>query len=336
MGGSDCGRSWWWLTLFDVYKSKSTNIKSSFPFEEFCRHFSLAEIRTATNNFDDAFIIGMRNYYTKVYKGYIDGGERVVAIKRMNPERISKLDLPKKMRKLEIEIETLSQLHHHHLVSLVGYCNDKNEMILVYDYMINGSLCYHLYGTNNNPLPWKQRLLICIDAAKGLQYLHSGNEKQKIIHRNVKTANILLDERWVAKVSDFGLSRMGKTTNCEMVVGTTGILAPEYAMHGELTEKSDVYLFGAVLFEVLCARPVDDDLIEEVEKYSRDDSIDQIIDPYLIGYIASNCLKEFVTTALSCCRDNGTERPTMGHIVESLQFALKLQENADAPNRISF
>lgn len=293
------------------------------------RRFTISEIRAATRSFDENMVIGVGGF-GKVFRGEIDDGT-LVAVKRANPQSEQGLN------EFETEIEMLSKLRHRHLVSMIGFCEEDNEMILVYEFMANGTLRSHLFGGNLPPLSWKQRLEVCIGAARGLHYLHTGAD-WSIIHRDVKTTNILLDEDFVAKMSDFGLSRTGpaldQTHVSTAVKGSFGYLDPEYFRRQQLTEKSDVYSFGVVLFEAVCARAVINpslpkdqiNLAEWALRWQRQRSLEKIVDPHLRGDYSPESMEKYGEIAEKCLLDEGRNRPTMGEVLWHLEDVLHLQE----------
>ncbi|XP_061972234.1 probable receptor-like protein kinase At5g24010 isoform X2 [Populus nigra] len=292
---------------------------------------SFAEIQFATNKFDIKKKIGKGGFGT-VFRGTLSNGTEV-AVKRSEPG--SHQGLPE----FQTEIIVLSKIRHRHLVSLIGYCDENSEMILVYEFMEKGTLRDHLYDSALPSLPWKQRLGICIGAANGLHYLHRGSSGG-FIHRDVKSTNVLLDENYVAKVADFGLSRLSgppdQTHVSTVVKGTFGYLDPDYFKTQQLTEKSDVYSFGVVLLEVLCARPAINTLLplEQVNLAEwamfckKKGMLEQIVDPSIRSEINLNCLRKFVDTAERCLEEYGVDRPNMGDVVWDLEYALQLQQTA--------
>ncbi|WOL09979.1 hypothetical protein Cni_G18733 [Canna indica] len=292
-------------------------------------HIPLLDIRTATKNFDDSLVVGSGGF-GKVYLGVLADGTKV-AVKRAMPG--SKQGYPE----FQTEILVLSQIRHRHLVTLLGYCEEQSEKLLVYEYVEKGPLRNYLYGSDKDKpcLSWKQRLEICIGAARGLHYLHTGHS-HTIIHRDIKSTNILLDENYLAKVSDFGLSKLGpsvgETHVTTGVKGTFGYFDPEYFKTQKLTDKSDVYSFGVMLFEVLCARPVIDrslsmeqlNLAEWALQWQRRGQLEKIIDPRLGGKINKNSLRKFGETAEKCLADYGVERPSFADVLWNLEYALQL------------
>ncbi|XP_076914021.1 putative serine/threonine-protein kinase PBL28 [Bidens hawaiensis] len=317
--------------------TSDTDKLPSLAFAQTCHHFSLVEIRDATNDFDENQIIG-HGGFGKVYRGQLCSkeGNHNVAVKRL--DSMSNQGEPE----FKAELQMLSQLRHRHLVSLIGFCDDNKEMILVYKYMSNGTLYYHLHKATT-PLSWVQRLKIGIDAGLGLIYLHTGvGTHQEIIHRDVKSSNILLDEKWEAMISDFGLSKIRPTNQSlsyldASVKGTFGYLDPEYYYTSKLTTKTDVYAFGVVLFELLSGRLAVDErngedhcsLVRWAQKCIKDRKLDQMIDINIRGTIRKRCLRGFAKIADRCVCGFTKERPSMTEVVELLQDLLEQQEKAN-------
>ncbi|MED6183727.1 hypothetical protein PIB30_040361 [Stylosanthes scabra] len=326
--------TWWMIFLFHLrsYSRGNPQRRGSKRF------FHFKELQLATNNFDERRVIGVGGF-GKVYLGRLREDNMNVAIKRANGGSGQGLN------EFRTELDMLSKLRHRHLVSLIGYCDEDSEMILVYEYMANGSFRSHLYGANHlRPLSWQQRLEICIGAARGLYYLHTG-AAQSVIHRDVKTTNILLDENYVAKVSDFGLSKTlpNKAYVSTAVKGSFGYLDPEYFRRLQLTQKSDVYSFGVVLLEAVCGKSViwtcpismeQVSLVDWAIEQCKRGRVHEVVDPFIVESINPESLKMYLGAAKKCLEDHGVDRPNMGDVLWHLECALQLQEGAshvDAP-----
>ncbi|XP_051129741.1 probable receptor-like protein kinase At5g38990 [Andrographis paniculata] len=295
--------------------------------KQLSRRFSLSEIESATRNFSHKLLIG-EGGCGQVYKGMIDNGRTIVAIKRMKPHS------SEGAHEFSIGIKTLSELRHDNLVSLIGYCEEDREMILVYDYMAGGTLADRLKVPQENysSLTWMQRLNICIGIARGLDYLH---DRLGIIHGDVKTVNILLDKNLVAKISDFGLAQHADSSNLKTVRGTMGYIDPHYIYTGRLTKKSDVYSFGVVLLEILCGRLAINQRLPENQRvlttWARENinsgNVDRIVSSHLRNEVSENSVKAFVAVVERCLHYSEPEqRPTMAEAVVQLVQVLELQD----------
>ncbi|XP_047153304.1 LRR receptor-like serine/threonine-protein kinase IOS1 [Vigna umbellata] len=284
--------------------------------------YSYNDVLQITNNFNR--IIGKGGFGT-VYLGFID--ETPVAVKMLSPSAVHGY------QQFQAEVKLLLRVHHKNLTSLIGYCNEGTNKGLIYEYMAKGNLRQHLSGKySESPfLRWKDRLRVAVDAALGLEYLQTGC-KPPIIHRDVKSTNILLDEHFQAKLSDFGLSKIvpddGGSYVSTVVAGTFGYLDPHYHSSNRLTQKSDVYSFGVVLLEIITNQPVmagneeTGHISERVNVMISKGDIRAIVDSSLEGNFDINSAWKAVEIAMACVSPNPNERPMMSVVVIELQEAL--------------
>ncbi|RYR50523.1 hypothetical protein Ahy_A07g037153 isoform B [Arachis hypogaea] len=240
----------WWKHCFGQKSSVPKELKD---INSQTTIFTLRQIRAATNNFDRAFKIGQGGF-GPVYKGVLSDGTRI-AVKQLSDKSVQG------NREFINEIGMISALRHPYLVKLYGFCMEEDQLLLVYEYMENNSLAHALFDGNYDRktelrLDWQTRQRICVGIAKGLAYLH-GESRLKIVHRDIKATNVLLDKDLNPKISDFGLAKLdeqNKTHISTRIAGTYGYIAPEYAMHGYLTDKADVYSFGIVALEIVSGK----------------------------------------------------------------------------------
>ncbi|KAF6136838.1 hypothetical protein GIB67_030123 [Kingdonia uniflora] len=289
--------------------------------------FTFRELAAATKNFRSESLLG-EGGFGRVYKGFIETTNQDVAVKQLDRNGLQG------NREFLVEVLMLSLLHHKNLVNLIGFCADGDQRILVYEYMPFGSLEDHLLdiSPSKKPLDWGTRMKIAEGAAKGLEYLHD-KASPPVIYRDFKASNILLDENFNPKLSDFGLAKLGPTGDkshvSTRVMGTYGYCAPEYAMTGQLTRMSDVYSFGVVFLEIITgrraidnARPTcEQNLVTWAQPLFRDKrKFALMADPLLEGKYPIKGLYQALAVAAMCLQEEASTRPLISDVVTALEY----------------
>ncbi|XP_058091754.1 calcium/calmodulin-regulated receptor-like kinase 1 [Magnolia sinica] len=279
------------------------------------------ELQKATRNFTT--VLG-QGAFGPVYKAQMSTGETVAV-------KVLATNSKQGEREFQTEVFLLGRLHHRNLVNLVGYCAEKGQHMLVYVYMSNGSLASHLYTEKHGLLIWDLRVYIALDIARGLEYLHDG-ASPPVVHRDIKSSNILLDQSMRARVADFGLSGEAMAaSHGSNVRGTFGYLDPEYVSTKAFTKKSDVYSYGVLLFELIAGRNPQQGLMEYVELAAINTEgrvgWEEIADSRLDGKYDIQELNDMAALAYKCINPIARKRPSMRDIVQALTRIVKLRQN---------
>uniref|UniRef100_A0A7N0T0P8 non-specific serine/threonine protein kinase n=1 Tax=Kalanchoe fedtschenkoi TaxID=63787 RepID=A0A7N0T0P8_KALFE len=304
------------------------------------RWYSLRELEEATGGFAEVNVIGEGGYGV-VYRGVLPDGSLVAVKNLLNNKGQAE-------KEFKVEVEAIGKVRHKNLVGLLGYCADGNKRMLVYEYVDNGNLEQWLHGDvgPSSPLTWEIRMKIAIGTAKGLAYLHEGLEP-KVVHRDVKSSNILLDRKWNAKVSDFGLAKLLQSEKSHVttrVMGTFGYVSPEYASTGMLTEASDVYSFGVLLMEIITGRipvdyskpPEEMNLIDWFKSKVAARLGEEVVDPLIMIQPTPRQLKRVLLVCLRCIDPDVAKRPKMGqtvHMLEAEEFPFRAATQAGQVQR---
>ncbi|KAF9597712.1 hypothetical protein IFM89_021199 [Coptis chinensis] len=304
--------------------------------------FTGKEMKKATNNFSKDRLLGAGGY-GEVFKGILEDGT-IIAVK------CAKLGNTKGTDQVLNEVRILCQVNHRCLVRLLGCCVELQQPLMVYEYISNGNLFEHLHSLHpgmRSLLAWHRRLNVAHQTAEGLAYLHS-SAVPPIYHRDVKSSNILLDEKLNAKVADFGLSRLAETdlshiSTCAQ--GTLGYLDPEYYRNYQLTDKSDVYSFGVVLLELLTSQKAIDftrgtdnvNLVVYVQRKMDEEMLMQTIDPMLMegaNKVELETIKALAFLALSCLEEKRQNRPSMKEIAEEIEYIMSIKSSEDIEKKV--
>ncbi|KAL3521124.1 hypothetical protein ACH5RR_019273 [Cinchona calisaya] len=322
------------LALYIVKRIKNMDVIEDWELSVGPHRFSYKELKQATRGFRDKELLGFGGF-GRVYKGTLPNSNSQVAVKRVNHE--SKQGL----REFISEIASIGRLRHRNLVQLLGWCRRRGDLLLVYDFMPNGSLDKYIFDEPEMILSWEQRFKIIKGVASGLLYLHEGWE-QTVIHRDIKAGNVLLDSELNGRLGDFGLAKLyehGSNPGTTRVVGTLGYLAPELTKTGKPTTSSDVFAFGAFLLEVLCGRrPIEQKalpeeliLVDWVWDRCKRGAILEVVDPRLGGHYDEIEAVVVLKLGLMCSSNASERRPSMRQVVRYLEGEVVVPEVVAAP-----
>ncbi|XP_060201997.1 L-type lectin-domain containing receptor kinase S.4-like [Lycium barbarum] len=320
--------------IYLIRRFKNADVIEPWELEVGPHRYSYQELKQATRGFKDSELLGAGGF-GKVYKGVLKNSNMEIAVKHISHE--SKQGL----QEFVSEISSIGRLRHRNLVQLVGWCRRRGDLLLVYDFMPNGSLDNFLFEKPRMVLTWDQRFKIIKGVASGLLYLHEGYE-QIVVHRDVKASNVLLDGELNGRLGDFGLARLyehGSKPGTTRVVGTLGYLAPELPRTGRATEKSDVFAFGALLLEVVCGRrPIESKagpeelvLVDLVWNKWREGKILDVIDKRLKGEFNESEVLMVLKLGLMCSNNEASSRPSMRQVMSYLEGEADMPEAPMAP-----